>query len=954
VASRGRVLVQVLGPLRVLDPGGSDITPTGALQRRLLALLVLRRGRVVSVDTATDTLWPTAAPRDPAGALHNHLSRLRQSLPAGAVESVGDGYRFDPASVDLDADRFAALLAASASDSVAAEIDAVLGRWDGPAYVELDGFDEARIESERLAELRLRGRERSAEHRLAIGATEGLVADLVALCDDEPLREHPRSLLIDALVATGRRADALRAYDDFRRRLGDELGIDPSPALVAQHATILAGPDPTAAGDWSRTTPLPLPATPLIGRERLEGEATALVSSSRLVSLVGPGGVGKTRLLLEIGHLLRAADPDRPVALCELSAADGTAVAAAVAGSLGVDLRPTVDPVDQVAGVVRDTEVVVLLDNCEHVLSPLAELVQRLLGRCERLRFVATSRERLRVPGEHVCQVPALATEGQDAPAVRLFVERARAVEAAFDPGPAELSVITDLVRCLDGLPLAIELAAARLLTHSLEEIVAGLDHRFSLLTSGPRTSDRHASLHAAVSWSFDLLDADLQQVLAAVSAFTGTFTASDAAAVCDLEPHEASSALAELTERSLVLRAPDRRYVLLETLRAFAAEQLVASGRRAEVAQRHAHHLTRWVAGADRRMLEPGTGAIAEIEAALPDLHLALGWLVDHEDATSAGGLVVALLDYGVLRLRPDVLVWADRVTACDPEDRSPVAPEVWVVAAYAAWMAGDLEECGARAARALAAADHARGDVSGLVGAIQGNHQLFQGRLVEAVEWYRRAGEAAQRTGDVAQWLFMASTELLALAYAGDPQATERAEALLAEAGGQDTPYAAYLWYCAGESDLEVDPVRARVRFVRALELADRTGASFVTGLAGASQASLEARLGDPEVAARDYRRLIDHWRRAGMWSTQWTMLRSIAALLGRLERHRDAAVLVGAVRSPGAGHRIFGADEAALDELGERLRDALGGTAYADALAEGAVLDGEAAVEHALRAL
>jgi predicted ATPase/DNA-binding SARP family transcriptional activator len=953
VASRGRVLVQVLGPLRVLDPDGSDLTPAGVLQRRLLALLVLRRGRVVSADSAIDALWPDRPPRDPNGALQNHLSRLRQAMPPETIASIGDGYRLDPDRVEVDCDQLADLLAAEPSDDAIAGLDAVLHRWHGPAFVELDDLDEARIEAGRLAELRLRGRERSAEHRLTVGATDGLVADLVALCDDEPLRERPRSLLMGALAAGGRHAEALRAYDDFRRHLGDELGIDPSPALVAQHATILAGPESTATGDWSRTAPLPLPATSLIGRERLEAEATALVTSSRLVSLVGPGGVGKTRLLLEIGHLLCAADTHRPLVLCELSAADASSVAATVAGSLGVDLRPSVDPVDQLAGVVRDTELVVLLDNCEHVLSTLAELVQRLLGRCPRLRFVATSRERLRVPGEHVCLVPALPTEGRDAPAVQLFVERARAVDATFDPGTAELASVTDLVRCLDGLPLAIELAAARLLTHTLEEIVAGLDHRFSLLTSGPRTSDRHASLHAAVSWSFDLLDADLQRVLASVSVFTGTFTAPDAAAVCGLDPHDAASALAELTERSLVLRAPDRRYVLLETLRAFAAEQLAASGQRADVGKRHADHLTRWVAAADLRMLDPGSGAIAEIEAALPDLHVALGWLLDHDDTVAAGEVVVALLDYGVLRLRPDVLVWADRVTAFDREDRSPVAPEVWVVAAYAAWMAGDLEECGARATRALDAAER-NGDVSGLVGAIQGNHQLFQGRLAEAVQWYRRAAETAQRSGDDAQWLFMASTELLALAYAGDPEATVRAATLLAEVGDQETPYAAYLWYCAGECDLEVDPARARARFTRALDLADRTGASFVTGLAGASQASLEARLGDPEVAARDYRRLIGHWRRAGMWSTQWTMLRSIAALLGRLGRHRDAAVLVGAVRSPGAGHRIFGSDETALGELGEQLRDALGDAAYADALAEGAVLDGEAAVEHALRAL
>ena len=953
VASRERMQVEVLGPLRVYRPGGDDITPAGALQRRLLALLVLRRGHAVSADTAIDVLWPASLPRDPAGALQNHLSRLRAGLPPGLIESVGDGYRLDPSAIELDSERLVALLSDGvAADSAGlAEIDAVLGRWQGPAFPELDDLDDGRTEAVRLHELRVRAQEARAEHRLANGETDGLVAELSALADAEPLRERPRSLLMTALAATRRHVEALRVYDDFRRLLGDELGTEPSPELTAQHAALLRG-TPESEPAWAPASRLPVPATALIGREHLAAEVAGLVESCRLVSMVGPGGVGKTRLLVEVGHLLRSARPDRSVVLCELSTADESSVPNVVAASVGIDTRPGMPLADQVASVLGDAELVVLVDNCEHVLDPAAGLVDHLLARCPNLRVVTTSRERLRVPGEQVCPVPALPVEGAESPAVRLFVERAGAVMTGFEPRVDELDRIGEIVRRLDGLPLAIELAAARLFTHDLDEVAAGLDHRFALLSSGYRTSSRHASLRAAVSWSFESLDEPLQQMFAALSVFAGSFTPADAAAVCGVDEAAAATTLAQLVERSLAMRTTDRRFVLLETLRAFGAEQLAATGGQERVHDAHARHLVAWVEQADQRMLEPGRNVIADIDAALPELHVALGWLVDHGKAELAGRLVAALLSYGILRLRPDVLGWSERVTAIDPEDRSPVAPVVWVVAAYAAWMRGDLDATGARSERALAVARQGDGDVRPEVFSIRGSYALFDGDLDTAAERYRRAVRAA--ASDRGWRLFALGSEVLALGYARDHRAAERVEELLAEVGDAETPHAAYAWYCAGEAEMEGDLSVAYTRFTRALELAKLTSAALVTGTAGASKASIDARVGDLGVAARDFRNLIAHWRRAGMWSTQWTMLRSIAILLDRLGRHRDATVLIGAINATGAGHRIFGSDEVALHELDVRLRQALGDAAYNAARAEGEALDGDAAVEHALRSL
>jgi predicted ATPase/DNA-binding SARP family transcriptional activator len=954
----GHLRIAVLGPIRVVDPEGRDCTPDGVLQRRLLALLVLHRGRVVSADAAIDVLWPSRLPRDPVGALQNHVSRLRRLLPGPVIESVGDGYRLDPAPVEVDCDRLRAAVSRGARDGAAlVDVEAVLEQWTGRAYPELDDVDAARAEAARLDELRIRAREVRAEGHLARGETDGAVADLTALAGEEPLRERPRALLMAALATTGRRAEALRVYDDFRRRLGDELGIEPSPALVDQHAAILAGegdaPTGPATSDPAATR-LPVPPTSLVGREALVDEVTSVVGASRLVTLVGPGGVGKTRLLLEVGRRLGAARPDRAVVWCELAAADEASATGAIAAALGVDARPGVPLVDRVTSVLAHAEVVVLADNCEHVLVPVAALVEQLLARCPNVTVVASSRERLRIAGEQVCAVPPLPVDGNDGDpaAVRLFVERARAVSAGFAPSADDLACVAEIVRRLDGLPLAIELAAARLYTHDVGAVAAGLDRRFSLLSSGYRTATRHGSLSAAVSWSFELLDEKLRNVFAALSVFAGPFSVDDAAAVCSLDPPDADAALVELTERSLVMRAPGRGLVLLETLRAFGTDQLVAVGQVDLVHERHATHFTAWVERASARMLDPETTAVSEVEAAIPELRAALSWLVDHHRAEEAGRLVFGLLSYGILRLRPDVLAWASRVRAIDPDGRSPLAARVLVAEAYATWMSGDVGGATALAARALAVAERAGGPLPAETLTINGTCALVEGRLHDALGWYERAIEAAAE--DRSWRLFASSTSLLARGYAGDPTGPERAAALLAEIAGDVNPQAAYAWYCAGEAMLAIDPELARTRFTTALELADSTGASFVTGVAGASRASLDARLGDPVDAAAEYRWLIDHWRRAGMWSTQWTMLRSIAGLLARLGKHEDAAVLLGAVRATTSGHRIFGADDAALTDLDRMLQEALGAEAHATARARGAVLDGDAAVEHALRAL
>ena len=282
-----------------------------------------------------------------------------------------------------------------------------------------------------------------------------------------------------------------------------------------------------------------------------------MVETHRLVTLVGPGGVGKTRLVGEVGLALRAARPDRPIVLSELATANAQSAVDVVAAALAIEGRPGIGLAERIAAVVGDTELVVLLDNCEHVLDPIAALVELLLISCRQVRVVTTSRERLRLPAEALCTVPTLPCDDHDAPAVRLFVDRARAVAPDFDPDPDELAVVGDIVRRLDGLPLAIELAAARLHTLDVEEVADGLDRRFDLLTSGRRTSERHGSLYGAISWSFSLLDTRGQRAFADLASFAGPFTVADAAAVCGVDANEAAAVVDQLVERSLVIARP-------------------------------------------------------------------------------------------------------------------------------------------------------------------------------------------------------------------------------------------------------------------------------------------------------------------------------------------------------------------------------------------------------------
>ena len=595
---------------------------------------MLRRGRVVSADAAIDALWPAGRRGTPRPPCRTTSSGSAAACPTGSIESTGDGYRLEPPRIDLDADRLAAALQRRTPrrSATLATIDAVLDAVARPGVPGARRRRRRAGRAARLDELRLRALEARAERRLAAGDTDGLVAELAALADDEPLRERPRALLMAALAATGRHAEALRVYDDFRRLLGDELGIEPSPALAAQHAELLAGAGGVTA--WAPASRLPVPATSLVGRDdarrrgrRRWSTATGWSRWSDRAASARPGCSSRS------ATGCAAARPDRPVVLCELATATEESAVDVVAAALGDRRPPGRRLAERVAAVLGDTELVLLLDNCEHVLDPVAELVDRLLARCPNVTRRGDEPGAAAGAGRAVCAVPtaAVGRRRRGRPS-QLFVERARAVAPGFEPEPASWRRSPRSCAASTGCRWP-----------------SSWPRPACTPTTWPRWPPASTTASRCCRRVPHLVPPRLarrRRVVVVRAARRRACSGSSPTCRCSpgrspsptRRPSAASTeavtaALAQLVERSLVLRAPDRRYVLLETLRAFGAEQLAADGR-ADASRASATPTTR-SPGSSRRppAARAGPTAIAEIDAAIPELRTALGWLLDHDE---------------------------------------------------------------------------------------------------------------------------------------------------------------------------------------------------------------------------------------------------------------------------------------------------------------------------------
>ncbi|MGP4013064.1 BTAD domain-containing putative transcriptional regulator [Streptomyces sp. 4N124] len=565
----------ILGPMEVRGADGEPLELGGPRPRSVLALLLAAPGRVVTVDRLIDEVYGDDPPTGAANALQSQISRLRRRLGV-TIESLPAGYRLDIDPDDVDAHRFERLarqgrqaLAAGDHGRAAAVLREALGLWRGPAQT---------MQAERLEELRLAAAEDRFEAELSLGEAGSLVPELQQLVAAHPLRERLCGQLMQALHGSGRQAEALSLYERTRAMLAEELGTDPSPELAAVHLELLRAQAPPA-----QAAPRQVPAqfTSFVGRETELRRIGELLGTARLVTLIGPGGVGKTRLAVEA-----AARESGEVCFVELAAlADGTQIPAAVLGALG--LRPSSkggqDSEERLVSALAERRLLLVLDNCEHVLQDTARLVRRLLGACPGLRLLATGREALGLTGEALCPLSPLELRS----AQRLFRDRAAAVSSAFAAYDEEGAVVARICAALDGLPLALELAAARLRTLSVEDVAARLDDRFRLLSRGDRTAaPRHQTLRAVVEWSWELLDDDERAMARRLTVFAGGATLAAAEAVCALP--DAEELVDSLVGKSL-LEVRDGRLRMFETVRAFGAERLAEAGEQERLRAAHA-----------------------------------------------------------------------------------------------------------------------------------------------------------------------------------------------------------------------------------------------------------------------------------------------------------------------------------------------------------------------------
>jgi predicted ATPase/DNA-binding SARP family transcriptional activator len=698
----------ILGATEARSATGAPVPlGSGKRLRALLAALALHAPHAVSPDALIAEVWGgdgDEPPQDAPGALQALVSRLRRALADGSGTGTKDtvvsgpaGYRLLTATPDdVDLHLFERLVregstALDAGDPAGAAetLDAALALWRGPALADLPDRGSAAARAE---DLRLTATYRRIEACLALGRAGELLPQLRGLVAEHPLHEPFRAQLIRALRAAGRPADALAAYEDTRLALADRLGTDPGSELRGLHSELLsAKPEPVP-----RTGNLRAALTSFVGRESELGALRASLTDGRhrLVTLTGPGGSGKTRLSQETAAAVAssAAYPDG-VWLAELAPLDrAAAVPDAVLSAIGRrdtavlaaarEVRSAgqeADPAGRLLEHCAHRRMLLVLDNCEHVIDAAAALTDQLLAACPGVTVLATSREPLGLPGETVRPVEPLPLPT----AHRLFVERAAAVRPGFDADRDHAEAVDEICRRLDGLPLAIELAAARLRVLSPRQIADRLDDRFRLLTGGSRTAlPRQQTLRAVVDWSWDLLGEAERTTLRRLSVFSGGCTLQAAEDVCG---EEALELIGQLVDKSLVVvehGTEEVRYRLLETIHEYAADRAAADpADLAATARRHTAHFLDFARTADTGMRGPGQLLwAARVEADLDNIRAVLHRTIDAGDEDDAMALALAMGWFWWLRnFREEAREWIARLMELGELPDDPADPGFW-----------------------------------------------------------------------------------------------------------------------------------------------------------------------------------------------------------------------------------------------------------------------------------
>jgi predicted ATPase/DNA-binding SARP family transcriptional activator len=673
ISAQGSLDVAVLGPLE-LHRGGQALELGGSKQRTLLAALALEANRVVTDGQLVEILWGNEPAGGATDALRVQIHRLRRTIEPNADSDHSEGHllarRLTGYSLTLNADRLdidrfrklineARTTATQGKEAQALHLfDAALALWRGPVLADFGDAPFAVAQRIRLEKLRLEGCEDRFELCLRLGLHLENVSPLEALAEEHPLRERLQGQLLLALYRCGRQAEASEAYQRTRQRLADELGMEPGPELQRILREILrheVAPTPSGGFDSQkgqtsyapeRHSNLPPEVSSFIGREDQVADVIDLLATNRHVTLVGPGGIGKTRLAVQVARRSIADYHDGAWLVDLATVIDANTLPQQVLTWLGFRQQLNLTPVSSLTALLERRHSLLILDNCEHLVDAVAELVQALLRGCPRLSILVTSRERLNCEGEQAWSVPSLELPDSEQrlaveailkyDAVALFVERARGARRSFMLSADNAQAVTELCARLDGIPLAIELAAARIAALSPEQLLEHLGNRFRLVAGSRRASvSRHRTMQATIDWSHRLLTDEEQRLFRRLSVFAGSFDLGAAEAVCmdqDLHANEIVELIAKLVDKSLVVYADavagEGRYRMLETVRQFAQEKLAGDSTGDRVRNRHAAHYLTVGEDFEHRYREGRFGtSVRQLDAEYTNGRAALEW---------------------------------------------------------------------------------------------------------------------------------------------------------------------------------------------------------------------------------------------------------------------------------------------------------------------------------------
>ncbi|SEH85011.1 Predicted ATPase [Mycolicibacterium rutilum] len=877
-------------------------------QRCVLVAMAVDVNRTVPTDVLIDRVWAADPPHNARNALAAYMSRLRTlfaDVDGVRIVRQAGGYQMSADETAIDLHRFRSL-AAGARDATdpalaTALLDDALALWRGEPFAALDTpwIVEVRnsLEVERFSVTLDRN-----DAALKAGRHAQIIADLIAAHHAHPLDERLAAQLMLAQYRCGQQAQALDTFRRTRDRLVGELGVDPSPTLRAVHQQILDGEPAVAAtpapdfSDARRPPVLPRRPTTFVGRQAELSAIGAALGGGPLLTLTGVGGVGKTRLAVEVAsrEIERFCDG---AALCELAPLDdGAAVGHAVAAALRLQQRQGLDIDSTVIEYLGSRELLLIVDNCEHVLDAAAALVERIVTHCPRVNVLATSREALGVDGERLFAVPPL--DAGDAEV--LFADRARAGRPDFDLDSEPVGAVAEICRQLDGLPLAIELAAARIRVMSSLDLARRLDG-LRLLRGGARGAlPRQQSLTATIDWSFRLLAEPEQALRARLSVFAGGFDLEAVHGVCG-EPgateEDTVELLAGLVDKSMVAvrgGVERTRYLVLETLRAYGRERLAAADD--DIADRHMAYFTELAQRAAAGMHTPDEQAW--VERALPDyanLRAAFEHAMATGDVDSALRLVTSLPEFVHLRIGFEASGWAERVIeVADPEH--PLYPAAVGFAARGAWNRGD--QAGARTLAALAAGRRP-GRGNGRVaypGDVLADVALYEGDPATALAHYEHETEHARGVDDPIRLVWTLFYVAICQAALRTPEAgREAAQEAMVIADRTGNPTAQSMArYALGLVLKKSDPGAALQLFDEAADLAASVRNFWWHGIALMEAAATRGVHSETTTAAADFLVVLDHWDRVGDWSQQWLNLRYITRFLMRVGARDDALLL------------------------------------------------------------